>query len=240
MIFPMPSNEPMLIFISGLGADERSFAGQMAVFENAVPLNWIPMRSRESLEEYAVRLADSLDPKPESCCVVGFSMGGMLAPYAAKRLNAKACILLASARSPLEFPNRYRLGGWLAQHANGLVRLFFGIGKTAIRLVRPFLKRFCTDSRYSAILQLCDCPAWRFAQALRMLTAWGYSRPAPFPVYDFPIYHLHGDKDPVLPLVPESADEVIPHCGHLVPMSHPEDTNRFIREKLNLNLITTG
>jgi len=232
----MEPQETTLIFISGLAADERSFVEQRNAFPNSLTLKWIPVLPRESLEEYALRLADSLDRRPKSCCVVGLSLGGMLAPYVAERLGAKMCILLASVRSPRELPERYRFPGWFAQHATWLVRAGFVVGKGIIWSGLPIFRLFCRKSRVLAMTQLCDCDSWRFAQLLRMLTEWGYNkRKEKLPKYDFPIYHLHGDHDPVLPLVPESADEVIPHCGHLVPLSHPEVTNRFIRECLLKN-----
>ena len=42
-------------FISGLGADARTFDKQLEVFENSVAPEWIPMLADESLEQYAVR-----------------------------------------------------------------------------------------------------------------------------------------------------------------------------------------
>lgn len=230
----MESDKPTLIFISGLGADGRTFDKQMEVFENSIAPDWIPIRADESLEEYAVRLADSIEPKPESCYVIGLSFGGMITPYVAKRLGAKAAVLIASVRSPRDFPNRYRVAGFLAKHFNWLIRGGFAVARIWMKLTLPIARRIYRYSRYYARIQLSDCTPWRFAQVLRMLTTWGYSNPETLPEYDFPIYHLHGDRDHLLPLPKEGVDEVVPHCGHLIPMSHPEETNRFLREKLDL------
>ncbi len=107
-----------LVFLPGLGADHRLFQFQTAAFPNSLAVDWIDVLPKETLEEYAVRLAASirgeLDQRPPSSIVVcGLSLGGMIAPYVAEHLDAKGCILLCSIRRPEEFPRRYYADWWL-------------------------------------------------------------------------------------------------------------------------------
>ena len=68
-----------IYFISGLGADRRAFERLKLPGEFSLHyLEWIKPRIKESLNEYAKRLADTIDTaKPFS--IVGLSMGGMIA-----------------------------------------------------------------------------------------------------------------------------------------------------------------
>ena len=52
-----------LIFLPGLGADHRLFAPQAGVFENLTVPPWIPPCRDESLQQYAARLAETIEPK---------------------------------------------------------------------------------------------------------------------------------------------------------------------------------
>ena len=89
----MASLEPTLIFIPGIGADPRLFKYQTAVFPNSFAVDWIDPQNGETLEQYAERLAETirteLEKRPPALVVVcGLSLGGMIAPYIARHLNA--------------------------------------------------------------------------------------------------------------------------------------------------------
>jgi pimeloyl-ACP methyl ester carboxylesterase len=97
-----------LILLSGMAADERLFAPQRAAFPQLLVPAWIEPLPQESLRSYAGRLARRIDPG-RPCVVGGVSFGGIVALEMAVHLQARACVLISSVRSPVEFPWWYRL-----------------------------------------------------------------------------------------------------------------------------------
>jgi hypothetical protein len=53
-------SKPILVFLPGVGADHRLFKYQMAAFRNSYAVDWIDPLPHESLEQYAVRLAETI------------------------------------------------------------------------------------------------------------------------------------------------------------------------------------
>ena len=97
-----------LILLSGMAADARLFAPQRAAFPGLVVPNWIEPLPKEPLPAYAARLARLVDPG-QPCLVGGASFGGLVALEMAPHLPARACVLIASVRSPGELPWWVRL-----------------------------------------------------------------------------------------------------------------------------------
>jgi pimeloyl-ACP methyl ester carboxylesterase len=56
-----------------------------------------------------------------------------------------------------------------------------------------------------------------------------WERPAELPV---PIHQIHGARDRVLPASPTRADVIVPGAGHVLSLTHAEDVNRFLRERM--------
>src|SRR4051794_30719168 len=92
-----------LILLSGMAADERLFAPQRAAFPHLVVPAWIEPLAKEPLPAYAARLARQVDPG-RPCIVGGASFGGLVALEMAHYLQARACVLISSVRSPRELP----------------------------------------------------------------------------------------------------------------------------------------
>ena len=103
-------------FISGLGADRQAFEkihlpGQYAIRH----LDWIKHKKRESLSDYAKRLAASIDTtKPFA--LVGLSMGGMIATAMTQFLSPCKTILISSLGCTREFPPLFKTARLLQVH----------------------------------------------------------------------------------------------------------------------------
>jgi thioesterase domain-containing protein len=97
-----------LILLSGMGADERVFALQQRAFPNLIVPRWISPLEDETLTSFAARLARQIDPGGP-CFMGGASFGGFVALEMARHLQAKACFLIGSVRSPAELPRRIRI-----------------------------------------------------------------------------------------------------------------------------------
>ena len=93
-------------FITGLGADNRSFKFLDLSFCNARFINWVLPMPYETLPSYAERLFVQIDD--EQATIVGLSFGGMLATEIAKNHPETKVIIIASAKTYKEIPSYLR------------------------------------------------------------------------------------------------------------------------------------
>ena len=103
-------------FISGLAADKRAFRLiELPVGYNAIYLNWTTPLAKETLKEYALRMAKNIDSS-EPFILVGLSMGGMIATEIARNFSPQLTILISSASSARHFPPWFTLSAFLGLH----------------------------------------------------------------------------------------------------------------------------
>ena len=220
----MPDGSLPIILLAGMGADERVFAHQIRAFPQLIVPKWIPPQPDDSIASYAKRLADQ-QKIPGPCFVGGASFGGFVAIELARHVDARACFLIGSVRSPAELPLRVRalrsLGG-----ATRIVPFDF-ICRLAGRSVDLF--GFCSAPPTRRLLrQLSDADAAFLRWATRAVLTW---QPDPSPV-PCPIYHIHGDRDRVLPVSCTRADRIVRGAGHVLSMTHGDEVTEFLRAQM--------
>jgi len=231
----MTNTFPILVFLPGIGADHRLFKYQTAVFPNSYVAEWIDPLPAESLEQYAVRLAEmirtELVKQPSVPVVVcGLSLGGMIAPYIARNLDAAGCILLCSIRSPKEFPKRYYPDWWFMRYCFPfrVVRVFLLQLGARFLLFVPGLLRWIVSP--NVVRQFAETPTYRFAGLARMMFDWAYRYREEIepPIFLGPTLQIHGTRDPLLPIRLTAPDIRIAGGGHVLPLTHPEQINEII------------
>ncbi|MBI2837836.1 MAG: alpha/beta fold hydrolase [Acidobacteria bacterium] len=208
-----------LIFLPGMGADERLFCFQRPDFANMEVLTWQPPHDGESLPQYAVRLASELTRDPPFA-LVGVSLGGMVALEMAPVLRPVAVILIASTPRPLPgylrllasgartLPSPKRLGplrpiaSWLLGPLSAPARAVFD--EMYRDASPPFIRWAC-----SAVAQ------WKGP----------FDTPAP-------IHRIHGSADRLIRAHSADVDRVVAGGGHLINLTHPGEVNDFIRSVL--------
>lgn len=210
-------NDPLpLILLPGMGADERLFAPQRAALPYLRIAAWIEPYPRESLGCYAGRLARGIDPG-RPCIVGGASFGGIVALEMAAHLQASACVLISSVRSPNEFPWWFRVLRPAAVLGliglSRLAALFVGASASILpALTVQHLRRLSgpnADFLRWASWAVLD---WRPNQALRQLR----------------IYQIHGDADRTFPIRLTHPSQVVVGGGHLLPLTHPQTVTEFL------------
>jgi pimeloyl-ACP methyl ester carboxylesterase len=235
------------------------FKCQTEYFADSVAVDWIDPIANERLEEYAVRMAAMIRSKlsagVESSDVVicGLSLGGMIAPYIARELNAAGYILLCSIRKPSEFPKRYYLD-WLLMRCCVKLRVirisffrlflrlfmpspFFANNDKAVHIIHTPISWFTISPRISrsVIEQIISMSANKFAELSRMMFDWAYRKRKQDELQDnddlnIPSIHIHGNRDKLLPIKLTNPDVVIEGGGHLLAMTHPDQVNKIIED----------
>lgn len=216
------SSQLPLILLAGMGADHRLFQAQSNAFPNVTTPAWIPPQPRESLPSYARRLAAEIDPGGP-CFLGGCSLGGMLALEVARHLQARACLLISSIRSPDELPLRYRMLRPLAGIATQPLRLL----PWAARGVQATGRRWMSLQRQILFQQAADADGRFLAWA-----AWAVLQWTPQPPVNVPIIQIHGTRDRVLPHTLTRPEVLVPGGGHVLPVTHPDLVNQFLRNEM--------
>jgi len=204
-----------------MGGDARMFEPQLAALPGATVPAWIQPEPSEGLPSFAARMAKVVDPGGP-CFVGGASFGGMVAVEMARHLQARACFLIGSVRSPAELPPRTRVFRWLGHWtgAHGLE-----LAPRAAAVLHGLAGRWFSPAVGSLTRQLADTDREFFRWAALAVLQWTPS-PGPLPV---PILQVHGDRDHMLPHQYTRPDVLVRGAGHLLSMSHRDEVNQFLR-----------
>src|SRR5664279_562260 len=102
--------------ISGIAADSRAFKHiRLPEGFNIVFIHWIKPFRKESLHDYAMRLSECINTN-EPFCVIGLSLGGIVASEIAVRYKPRATILIGSVPVFSQLPGYYRWVRFLKIH----------------------------------------------------------------------------------------------------------------------------
>lgn len=207
--------------IPGLAADKRVFRHiRLPEGYEEVCMDWISPEPRESLKDYALRMAEQINPE-EPFVLAGLSFGGMLAVEIAKRITPHKLILIASISRPNHLPSYYRRAWQL-----GLQHL---ITPSMIRN-GVFLKRLLTAESpedKQIIRQMARDMDPRFIKwAMEAIIQWKTDDTIP------ELIHIHGTADYILPYKLTSPSISIPKGGHLMIFDRAGDINKVLGEYL--------
>ena len=226
------SEQPTLVMVSGLGADERLFEPQRALSWPIVAVKWLEPCRRETLASYGRRLAETLNV-PEPFFLGGISMGGMLALEMSQWTHPEAVFLIASGRSGRAIRPIWRMVGMMI----GGAPFWSGLPPAIAKPVAKFLARYTLPSGNQLTrdqLRLCSQMA---TDASPRFVRWGCRACVTWPGVDqprVPVYHIHGDKDRIMPLSRAKPDRVIRGGGHLINLTHADEVNAYIAEKIRM------
>ena len=139
----------------------------------------------------------------------------------AAHLQAEACFLIASVRSDRELPWRIPAIRPIAMLGpTGLGRVAAGVALSLTpclpRLAAGRLKRLSNPQ--STFLRWASWAAlsWQPSAKTRGVR----------------VFQIHGSADRTLPVRHTRPDVVVTGAGHLLPFTHPEAVNEFIRHRL--------
>jgi pimeloyl-ACP methyl ester carboxylesterase len=209
-------------FISGLGADRRAFE-KIALPDRYVIhyLDWIKNKRGETLSEYAKRLAASIDTT-RPFALVGLSMGGMIASAMTQFLTPSKTILISSVGCTDEFPPLLKLArltkvyqlipAFLFHRPNVFAYWAFGAKS---RNEKRIMNHIITNSDAGFV-------KWSIGAIL----SWNNkTRPKN-------LFHIHGDKDKILPIRYTRPDVVVKNGSHFMVWTKAGEVSRLLAQAL--------
>lgn len=172
------------------------------------------------MADYALRMAEKIDAS-EPFVLIGLSMGGMMAVEISHIKKPLQVILISSIPSPKGLPVYYKWAGkW---HLPSLVPVF--LVKAAAKGKRLFTTERAGDKKM--LKQIIDESDGRFIKwAMTAISRWERAEaPENF-------IHIHGDRDPILPIRFTEPTHIIKGAGHLLVMTHGRQVNKILSEVL--------
>jgi pimeloyl-ACP methyl ester carboxylesterase len=208
---------PTLLMFPGLGVDGRLFEPQRSLSANIITPPWLEPMEFESIQHYAWRMIRDLKFHASgNLWIGGVSFGGIIALEAARYLNPRGVLLIASLLDRREL-------SWLARSAAHVTSslpipiiacllkvtpLFFRFAGRANRKQRRLLLKMIEDSNLS-------------------LVKWG---PRQIANYVFtqrlkcPIYRMHGTADRIVP-PPQDSRLIRIGGGHIANLTNWQQMN---------------
>lgn len=205
-----------IYIFSGLGVDRRVFDNIDFSELDVEFIDWIEPVKNESLENYALRISKKITYG--NPILIGLSFGGMIAAEISKIIKVEKLILIASAKNKFELPFIYRLLGKLKlnqllpnsilKHQNFITNWLFGIESSEEKqLLKSILQD--TDSKFLN---------W----AINEIVNWKSE------IYPENCFHIHGNKDRIIPIKNVKADFVIENGGHFMTVSKAKEIQEII------------
>lgn len=205
-------------FISGLGADSRSFGFLDLSFCDPHFIQWITPSFDETLGSYAEKLFASIND--EKAVIVGLSFGGMLAAEMAKRHPGTKVIIIASAKTRFEIPRYLRFwrhfpiyklhSNRTKSYAGNLVLSILGTKGAEQRAVQQ------------QILRDSDPVFTRWA--IHAILNWNNT------VIPKNVIHIHGTSDKLLPFSYVKADHIINNGEHVMIMDKAAEVSLLLKK----------
>jgi pimeloyl-ACP methyl ester carboxylesterase len=193
--------------LPGMGATSAMYESLRPEIDFEVNfIDWPEYKGEKTYVEVAKRLIEENDIS-DGDIIGGSSLGGMVALEIAQILRPKTTVLLGSAVNNREVQSALSLLSPLAA-VTPISLIQFLVGKHDSLLTKMF-----SNSDPGFIRAMClHLPSWP-----------GYSGPKEN------ILRLHGRKDHVIPC-PATGAEIVEGAGHLLAMTHPEETGQFLKK----------
>jgi hypothetical protein len=203
--------------ISGLGADERVFQHLKLDYE-VVPLLWIRPEWNESLEHYAMRLAQKIDTT-EDYALMGLSFGGLVATEISKQLSPVLTILISSVDVGTDLRLPYRLAG-----KTGLVNLVPTRFMSPPKLISNWL--FGAEDKELLHKIIADSDLYFAKWAVKKLITWQNKTRLQN------CLKINGDKDLLIPYRPESNSIKIAGGHHFMIVDRAAEVSELINKEI--------
>ena len=209
-------------FISGIAADHRAFKHiRLPEGFETVFINWINPLKNESLGDYATRLSQVINTG-EPFCLIGISLGGIIASEIATRCRPKATIIIGSVPVFSELPPYY---GWVRRLR--VHKLVPGALYKYAAIAKHYFTREAAEDKKDIFRMVRATDSGFIRWGINAVLNWtNEQKPESFT-------HIHGTRDEVFPFSFTNPTHVIPRGDHMLVISHPEEINTIISQVLS-------
>jgi pimeloyl-ACP methyl ester carboxylesterase len=187
---------------------------------NVIHVDWISPLEKETLQNYALRISESLTD--ENAILIGLSFGGILSIEISKIRKFKKIFLLSSAKTKSEIPFYYKVLGKLnlleiipvsfLKSVNFLTYFVFGAKNNSEKiLLKDIIKN--TDENFMK---------W----ALHQIINWKNKD------FDGNIVHIQGNRDLILPHYFVKFDYLIDGGTHFMTLNQSKKIEQIILDNL--------
>ena len=206
-------------FISGIAADGRLFRRiRLPVGFEPVYLNWIKPLHDESLEHYALRLAEKIN-KDEPFILIGTSLGGIVATEIALKYKPVAVIIIGSVPVVSQLPGYFRIAEKLK-----LYKMIPGSLYNISAKIKHYFTREDAEDKKIIIQMITETDPAFIIWGIRAVLKW---RNEQIPAS---LYHLHGTRDEMFPYAYTSPTHTIQKGDHVIVITRHEEVNNILAE----------
>ncbi len=213
--------KPIVYAFPGLGTDRRMFGLQLGLnCELRIP-DWIPPKKDESMNQYASRMAKTLDTsRPFS--IMGVSLGGMMCMEIAKYVQPEKIMLISSCKTRSELPPHIRF----AKSLGGATLMPVPAMRRAIQSWSRLLSDLPESQKRVFDNMVMNVDGDFLIWAATAITRWKNET-----IHDN-IIHIHGNDDKVLPFKYVQEDIVVEGGTHYMCASKADEVNELIDKYL--------
>lgn len=206
--------------ISGLGADEKAFSKLKIDGYNLKVINWLHPHNKETIEQYAARMAKFIDE--ENPILMGLSFGGMMCIEIAKQIPVKQIIIISSIKTKYELPR------WMKLVASSKLHKIYSM--KSYKITQPFQNLFLgavtAEEKAMSNNYRKNANTTYVKWAVNEILNWkNETVPAN-------IFHIHGNADKMFTVKTITANAIVPHGKHLMIMSKADEISKLIKSHL--------
>jgi pimeloyl-ACP methyl ester carboxylesterase len=208
-------------FISGIAADQRAFKHiRLPEGFEADHLTWIKPDKKESLHDYAVRLSRQIDTH-SPFCLVGLSMGGIMASEIANLCKPKATIIIGSVPVVSQLPPYYAWVRKLKIH-----KLIPGSLYQFAAVTKHFFSSESAEDKQVIYRMVWETDPAFIRWGINAVLNWSNERKPDS------LIHIHGTRDEVFPFAYVRPTHTINKGDHMLVITRPDEINYIIGDSL--------
>ena len=204
-------------FLPGIAADERLFKHiRLPAGFETVYINYIKPLKNETLHAYASRLAEKID-STEPFCILGTSLGGIMAIEISNSLNPVSTIIIGSVPVASQLPGYYR-----GISRMGIQKLVPGELYKISAIIKHYFSSSPAEDKKIHIGMIRDADP--------SFIRWGINAVLNWTNAQMPknLIHIHGTRDEVFPYSYTSPTHTIRKGGHVIVITHAEEINQIL------------
>ncbi len=215
-----------LYCIPGLGLDHRLFGKLNLPSAELHPIDWIKPEGKETIKDYAKRLA-SVIPEDEEVSLLGVSLGGIMSIEIAQIRKVKKLYLISTVKSAAEMPKYMAWLDRLPEQSKTAAKFAIEASIT----LKPFYDRATAEGNELFHKMVRSANIDFINWGVKAIAKW-----KGIEALETPFLHLHGTEDLVFPI--KNIDQALTIKGgtHYTIYNEAEKISNIVEKDLRLEL----